>query len=61
MLLTACLNSVEHVVFPSKQKFKSTDAWFQVSKRFVFSQPFNIEHLLLTMLQRLFYDIPISH
>ena len=62
MLLTACLNSVEHVVFPSKQKFKSTDAWFQVSKRFVFSlSPLSIEHLLLTMLQRLFYDIPISH
>ena len=33
----ACLNSVEHILFPSKQKFKRTDAWFQVSKRFIFS------------------------
>ena len=33
----ACLNSVEHILFPSKQKFKRTDAWFQVSERFIFS------------------------
>ena len=33
----ACLNSVEHILFPSKQKFKRTDAWFQVWKRFIFS------------------------
>ena len=51
----ACLNSVEHILFPSKQKFKRTGAWFQVSKRFVFSlSPLNIEHLLLTMLKTAF-------
>ena len=61
MLLNACLNSVEHILFPSKQKF-STDACFEVSKRFVFSlSPLSTLHLLLTMLQRFLYDIPISH
>ena len=54
----ACLNSVEHILFPSKQKFKRTGAWFQVSKRFVFSlSPLNIEHLLLTMLKRLLFKV----
>ena len=36
----ACLNFVEHILFPSKQKLKRTDAWFPVSKRFVFSESF---------------------
>ena len=47
--------------FP-QQKSKRRGALFQVSKRFAFSlNPLSIEHLLLTLLQRLFCDIPISH
>ena len=39
----ACLNSVHHIYCFPQQKIKRTDAWFQVSKRFVFSlSPYQI-------------------
>ena len=33
----ACLNSAEHIHYFPEQEIKTTEAWFQVSKRFVFS------------------------
>ena len=35
--LIAFLNSIEHIYYFPQQKIKRTEAWFQVSKCFVFS------------------------